>query len=493
MSKGLQDYQRAIQGLQSSRDSVQSYIDNYDSDFFQNWRDNLKPVKDVVGGVQKAVDEFDTAYLGGKILHATYKGLKKKLTKKGDDPGDEEGKDEKTEDSTGEEENNSAPDVEDTPEGSSGAVKTENVNPPKESVEKAQPDEPSAEAVGGEPEETEATLDKTPEEDTRLFDNLKDAPEPTKENFGLSEGSNPSEANTYSLVAPEDLSSSDAVLGGAGNAYTGSIKGFNSALTEPDEFDLPSGLADTSGLFGQGETTATRLANNNLIGGGGRAGPEILGQRTEGGFQPVSDDPEAIPKIQTQGLSSEQEALQLFPKERPPAEQETIPTDDSPIFPGTQQGKDTSTGTQGQEQVKSNTGEADGDMLNQGDRLKSLASGDNVSPSSLLEQGKTLTQGAGDDAGGFLSSASDLISAGAEGIGGAIDAGIGVASGVLDALGPIGLVGGLGLGLYEAFKPPPKKKTPPPAPKIATFASKGEMVLPSYDSVVDAPASSQAF
>ena len=34
---------------------------------------------------------------------------------------------------------------------------------------------------------------------------------------------------------------------------------------------ISSGLGDTS-LFGQGETTATRLANNNLIGGGGRAG-----------------------------------------------------------------------------------------------------------------------------------------------------------------------------------------------------------------------------
>ena len=492
MSKGLQDYQRTIQGLQSSKDSVQSYIDNYDADFFQNWRDNLPgPAKDVVGGIGKVVDEFDSAYLGGKILHATYKGLKKKLTKKGEDPGDEEGKDEKTEDNTPEEEENPAPDVEDTPEGSSGAVKTENVNPPKESVNKAEPDEPSAEA-GGEPEESEATLDTTPEEDTRLFDNLKDAPEPTKENFGLGEGSDPANADTYSLVAPEDLSSSDAVLGGANNAYTGSVKGFNSALTEPDEFDLPSGLGDTS-LFGQGETTAVRLANNNLIGGGGRAGPEILGQRTEGGFRPT-DDPEAIPKIQTQGLSSEQEALQLFPKERPPAEQETIPTDDSPIFPGgTQQGPDTSTGTQGQAQVKSNTGDADGDIVNQSDRIKSLASGDDVSPSSLLEQGKNLAQGAGDDASGFLSGVSDAISPGLDAAGTAADAALGAVGAAADFLGPVGLVAGLGIGLYEAFKPPPKKAKPPPTPQITTFGSKGEMVLPSYDSVVDAPASAEAF
>ena len=496
MSKGLQDYQRTIQGLQSSKDSVQSYIDNYDADFFQNWRDNLPgPAKDVVGGIGKVVDEFDSAYLGGKILHATYKGLKKKLTKKGDDPGDEEGKDEKTEDNTPEEEENPAPDVEDTPEGSSGAVNTENVSAPKESVANAEPDEPSAE-VGGEPDSTEATLDSTPEEDTRLFDNLKNAPEPTKENFGLGESSDPAGADSYSLVAPEDLSSSDAVLGGADNVYTGSVKGFNSDFAQPDEFDLPSGLGDTS-LFGQGETTATRLANNNLIGGGGRAGPEILGQQTGGGFGPL-EDPTAIPKIQTQGLSSQQEALQLFPKDRPPAQQETIPTDDSPIFPGgTQQGPDTSTGTQGQAQVKSNTGEADGDIVDQSDRLKSLASGDDVSPSSLLEQGKSALQTGGklasDDAGGFLSGVSDAVSGGLDAIGTGVDAALGTIGAVADTLGPVGLVAGLGIGLYEAFKPKPKPKKPPPTPQLTTFAGKGEMVLPSYDSVVDAPASSTAF
>jgi len=482
MSKGLQDYQRTIQGLQSSRDSVQSYIDNYDADFFQNWRNNLSgPAKDVVGSVGKVVDEFDSAYLGSKVLHATYKGLKSKLTKKGDDPGDEEGKAEKTEDNTGEEEENPTPDVEDTPEGSSGAVNTENVSAPKESVAKAEPDEPSAE-VGGEPEETEATLDTTPAEDTRLFNNLQDAPEPTKENFGLGESANPESANTYSLVAPEDLSSSDAVLGGADNAYTGSIKGFNSSFDTPDEFDLPSGLGQGS-LFGQEESTAVRLANNNLIGGGGRAGPEILGEQTGGGFGPL-DDASAIPKIQTQGLSSEQEALQLFPKERPPAESQDVPT---------QQGPDSSTGTQGKPQVNSNTGDADGDIVDQGDRLKSLAGGDDVSPSSLLEQGKTLVQGAGDDAGGFLSGVSDAVGAGLDAAGAATDAALGAVGAAADALGPIGLIAGLGIGLYEAFKPPPKKKAPPPTPQVTTFASKGEMVLPSYDSVVDAPASSTAF
>ena len=62
-----------------------------------------------------------------------------------------------------------------------------------------------------------------------------------------------------------------------------------------------------------------------------------------------------------------------------------------------------------------------------------------------------------------------------------------------DTLGPVGLVAGLGIGLYEAFKPKPKPKKPPPTPQLTTFAGKGEMVLPSYDSVVDAPASSTAF
>ncbi len=59
-----------------------------------------------------------------------------------------------------------------------------------------------------------------------------------------------------------------------------------------------------------------------------------------------------------------------------------------------------------------------------------------------------------------------------------------------EALGPIGLLTGIGIGLYELFHHPSK---PPPAPKPLVASSKGEMVLPSYDAVIDTPASMTAF
>jgi hypothetical protein len=59
-----------------------------------------------------------------------------------------------------------------------------------------------------------------------------------------------------------------------------------------------------------------------------------------------------------------------------------------------------------------------------------------------------------------------------------------------EALGPLGLLAGIGIGLYELFHHPSK---PPPAPKPLVASSKGEMVLPSYDAVIDTPASMTAF
>ncbi len=73
------------------------------------------------------------------------------------------------------------------------------------------------------------------------------------------------------------------------------------------------------------------------------------------------------------------------------------------------------------------------------------------------------------------------------GIGSAVLGGLGVAA---EALGPIGLFAGIGIGLYELFHHPSK---PPPPPKPVTASSKGEMVLPSYDAVIDTPASASAF
>ncbi len=84
--------------------------------------------------------------------------------------------------------------------------------------------------------------------------------------------------------------------------------------------------------------------------------------------------------------------------------------------------------------------------------------------------------------------APDLEEGGA-GIGDAVLGGLGTA---MDFLGPIGILAGLGVSLYEAFHHTPK---PPPPPQNIGGSNriKSAMVLPTYDSVQDTPASSSAF
>ena len=122
------------------------------------------------------------------------------------------------------------------------------------------------------------------------------------------------------------------------------------------------------------------------------------------------------------------------------------------------------------------------------------------------------SEGAAEGAGDLVSGATEAASGAADAITGAVSAGTeaataattaateaasGVGSAVLgglgvaaEALGPLGLLAGVGIGLYELFHHPKPKPPPPP---ITTASTKGEMVLPSFDSVIDTPASVSAF
>ncbi len=63
---------------------------------------------------------------------------------------------------------------------------------------------------------------------------------------------------------------------------------------------------------------------------------------------------------------------------------------------------------------------------------------------------------------------------------------VGEATGVL---APVALLAGLGVSLYEALDPHQR----PPAPNPVTANSRSELVVPSFDSVTDTPASNSAF
>jgi len=103
---------------------------------------------------------------------------------------------------------------------------------------------------------------------------------------------------------------------------------------------------------------------------------------------------------------------------------------------------------------------------------------------STLETG---TATAGDAAATAGSAGADVAAtAGSE----LVDTALTVAGAAAEAVPFLGIFAGIGIGLYELFHHP---KAAPAAPPTSTANSRGEMVLPSYDSVVDTPASQSAF
>jgi len=96
-------------------------------------------------------------------------------------------------------------------------------------------------------------------------------------------------------------------------------------------------------------------------------------------------------------------------------------------------------------------------------------------------------------AGDIAGTAASAIGAAATGGAAATAEGIGAltaAATAAEAIPVVGIFASIGIGLYELFHHPKKA---PAAPPLATVNSKGEMVLPSFDSVTDTPASQSAF
>lgn len=100
---------------------------------------------------------------------------------------------------------------------------------------------------------------------------------------------------------------------------------------------------------------------------------------------------------------------------------------------------------------------------------------------------ETLSSTLGDTAGETAGEIGAGVGEAGAGIG---EATLGALSVGAEALGPVGLAVGIGIGLYELFSTP---SAPPPPPPVVTASTRGEMVLPSYDSVTDTPASNSAF
>ena len=109
----------------------------------------------------------------------------------------------------------------------------------------------------------------------------------------------------------------------------------------------------------------------------------------------------------------------------------------------------------------------------------------------------TVASGASDLAGGATATTEAVSGATSAVTTATTEAGAGIGEAVLGTLGVVGeavpvlgLLSGIGIGLYELFHHPSK---PPKPPVLATASTKGEMVMPTYDSVTDTPASASAF
>lgn len=131
-----------------------------------------------------------------------------------------------------------------------------------------------------------------------------------------------------------------------------------------------------------------------------------------------------------------------------------------------------------------------------GSRLESSEGNvqDKILDSDPEEISSGLQESSGEGISDAISSVNEAVSTGTEvastvgsGIGDAVLGGLSLG---LEALGPLSLLGGIGVGLYEIFH---HNKPKPQPPKLITASSRGEMVQPSYDSVIDTPASMSAF
>ena len=118
--------------------------------------------------------------------------------------------------------------------------------------------------------------------------------------------------------------------------------------------------------------------------------------------------------------------------------------------------------------------------------------GDDAATTATTDATTTATTATTDAATTITTGTTDAaITAGTDAAASALtDTALTVAAGAAEAVPFLGIFASIGIGLYELFHHPHKA---PSAPPVATASSKGEMVLPSFDSVTDTPASSSAF
>ena len=246
--------------------------------------------------------------------------------------------------------------------------------------------------------------------------------------------------------------------------------------------DANETTGDDAGSGGGGDSSAGTSATENGRTGANAEGQEGADGDADAGGQDFEwfDDPES-------GLGSEPIGV---------GGQTASPEDLARFQTGTQ--TELPTGAQSAPDPTSGGGEATGSHTGpdaMGDdgvnplepKPLSLGSSEGAEGPTLEGAPESVIEGTAGDVAPALG---EGATAGVEGATGAIEGVVGGLSTAMDFLGPIGLLAGLGVELYEAFHKTPE---PPKPPQAISSRTKGAVVLPTFDAVQDTPASASAF
>ena len=94
---GIQGYYGATQNYAGNLQTAQSYLDNYDSEFYDNWKNKVDDLREQGKAYMELGGAIEGSYVGAKAVKGAYQAWKAKYGKKadgnedGDNKGDEEG------------------------------------------------------------------------------------------------------------------------------------------------------------------------------------------------------------------------------------------------------------------------------------------------------------------------------------------------------------------------------------------------------------------
>lgn len=448
---GLQGYYNTVNSFGSNLQNAQSFLSNYDDSYFTNtlsdFNEKVAKVREQGQALVEGGAGAEGLYLGAKGIKASVKALRAKFKK---NDGDEDGKGEG--------------------------------NPEEEGGDEVQmddmPDDLDTSAVDAPISDSAATSGETATESATevgaegLDDATLQATQQVQDAISGADLSQPIQASsqaaqTTSFGAPPAESSS-------GQQYFS---------TEPeDEFDAPSGLGGDLSA-GQDATTASRLADNPSMLTGERAGPEVLGEFSGGGSSGVTSEGAdiSIPKIQSGdqsaevGTQSTNDGTQSTSLAEESGEASSEPTEAAvSTSSGSEGATDATTASQSSSTATTETT----NVAKGATETSAETSAETTGAETAGEVGGDVAADVGTDV---------AVDAGAT----ALEVGLGVASVALEAVPIVGGLAAIGIGLFDLFHHSSKPKPPPPPQQTTT--QKGEVTVPSFDTVTDTPAAASAF